>query len=118
MANEPSGKGRTGDERVTQAGNVTGEGRSTADAPDRQGVSDPADGRDRNADDAPDPNTQAGAPLPQEHVNASLNTAGELSGRARDEGPDAIERTEAQRPKRDPDGLLSTDMAPADRETL
>jgi hypothetical protein len=102
MASE-SGKRRTDDDRATQG--------QTGDTPRQpQG----------NADELPDPNTQAGAPPRQDQARASLNAAGEQSesGRARDEGPDAIERTQAQRPRRDPDALVSSDAKPGDRETL
>lgn len=72
-----------------------------------------AQGAPGKSDDA---YTQAGAPGRQDQLHSSLDTS--ESGRPRDEGPDAIERTTAQRPRRDPQATVPSDADPADRETL
>lgn len=69
----------------------------------------------RETDDAP--YTQAGAPDRQDQSHTSLDTTS-ASGRPRDEGPDAIERTQAQRPRRDPDATTPSDVEPGERDTL
>ncbi len=68
---------------------------------------------------APDeqPYTQAGAPDRQDQSHTSLDTTSP-SGRPRDEGPDTIERTRAQRPKPSPDAVATSKIDPAERETL
>ncbi len=94
----------------------TGNGSGTGVAEDKQGISNrPGDHGGGEADNTP--YTQAGAPQRQDQSRTSLDTTSE-SGRARDEGPDAIDRTGAQRPRRDAEATTSSDIEPSERETL
>ena len=87
-------------------------GNSDTGVPDgRQGISN------RPGDEGDEPYTQAGAPPRQDQNHTSLDTTSP-SGRARDEGPDAVTLTGAQRPRRDPDATTPSDANPDDRETL
>jgi len=88
----------------------TGDG-NTAVREGEQGMSN------RPGDHDAAPPTQAGAPEGQDRSHTSLDTTSE-SGRARDEGPDAIERTRAQRPKPGPDATATSDIDPTERDTL
>lgn len=90
----------------------TGDGSGTGVKDGKQGMSN------RPGEHGTDqPFTQAGAPDTAHHSRTSLDTTSE-SGRARDEGPDAIERTQPQSPKRDADATTSSEIEPGDRETL
>ncbi len=75
------------------------------------------DRKDAKSGSDGEPFTQAGAPQRQDQSKTSLDTTSE-SGRARDEGPDRIERTTAQRPKRGADATATSDIDPDERETL
>ena len=96
-------------------------GQSLAQSDTGDGTTGVRDGEqgmsNRPGDRAEAPVTEAGTPQRQDQSRTSLDTTSE-SGRARDEGPDTIERTGPQRPTPGPDATAPSTIDPTERETL
>lgn len=63
------------------------------------------------------PNTQAGVPTRQDQNRTSLDNP-DRTGRPRDEGADRLERSGPQPARPEAPGILPSDIAADDRETL